>query len=137
MTRSLERLAFRPGSNGVRHLGARLIAIAALAIASCSRSQPDYGSAANQISEIGNVPRHVKSLAAKMLLSCGVSVKGRSILFQWEAPPGGAPYTLELSRQQFENGSTRSCLDAQTKALGARQELDIGEEPPPAPKEGS
>lgn len=119
------------------HVQARLVGIAALAIASCSKSEPDYGSAANQISQIGPVPRHVKSVAAKMLLNCGVPVKGRSIFFHWEGPAGRAPYTLELSHQQFENVSTRSCLDAQTKAVGARQQLDIGEEPPPAPKEPS
>lgn len=112
-------------------LGGRLITIAALATASCSKSPSDYNSAANQIGEVGHAPREVKLVAAKMLLNCGLSVKGRHIFFQWEAPAGRAPYTLELPHEMFEDASTRACLDRQRQTLDAQQLIDFGEEAPP------
>jgi hypothetical protein len=75
----------------------------------------------------------VKLVAAKMLLNCGLPVKGRYIFFQWEAPADRAPYTLELPHETFEDAQTRACLDGQRQALDAQQLIDFGEEAPPPP----
>ena len=105
-------------------------ALAASAIASCSKKARDYDTAASEIAAVGIVPLQVKLLGAKMLSQCGVPAKGRRIFQQWEAPAGRAPYTLQLSRDQFEDARARSCLKAQADGEDARHQIDIGVEPP-------
>jgi hypothetical protein len=109
-------------------------ATALLALAACSRQEPNYGTVANKIGEMGKVPRAVKLIAAEILTKCKVPPDGRFIFFHWESSPGsppGALYSLELSHDQIRDATKRRCLEAQIKTLGMDSELDLGEEPSP------
>lgn len=113
---------------------ARLVALAAVATASCAKNPTDYHATAGRIGEVGQVPPQLKLAAAKMLVHCRVPIEGRYIYFHWEGGPGTVPYTLELARDQFENASIRACLDAQARALSVHKQIDLGEEAPSPPR---
>jgi len=102
-----------------------------LCAAACSPAPAEFGPDANQIAEVGQVPRAIKVAAAEMLHRCGVPARGRSIFEQWEARPGEPFYTLLLSHRQIESKIATDCLKREAKALGVAGELVLGEEPPP------
>jgi len=109
-----------------------------LAVASCGRHEPDYGSDANELRAYNRVPQSIRLAAAELLRRCDMPVKGHTVYFYWEGQsPNHTPYTLQLIHSEFEERHALTCLNAQITSLGLTNEIDIGEEPsapPPEPK---
>ncbi len=111
------------------------LSLAVIGVAACSSEKTTDGWDASDIREKGVVPQTVKLAAAELMERCAVPINGRTIVQQWEAREGQAPFTLSLTHEQMNDKRTTVCLAREAERLGIASEINFGEDPPPSPPE--